>query len=47
MVVDADVALVIVADVPLTWLHAYDAIVPSGSVPLPVKLTVDVGSCIV
>ena len=39
--------LAIVAAVPLSCVHAYDAIVPSGSVPLPDKVTLDVGKVMV
>ena len=45
--VEAVEGLAIVAAVPLICDHAYDAMLPSGSVPLPDKVTLDVGKVIV
>jgi hypothetical protein len=46
IVVDADDGDVIVAVPPDTFVHAYELIVPSESVPEPERVTVDVGSVI-
>ena len=47
MVVVADDGEVIVAAVPLTCDHAYEAIVPEEELPLPDKVAVDTGKLIV
>jgi len=47
IVVDAEAGLEIVAIVPLTCVHAYDAMVPSESVPDPDTVTVETGNVIV
>ncbi len=44
--VDAEEADAIVADPPDTLVHAYEAMVPSESVPEPVRDTEEVGSVI-